>query len=170
MSKMLPLVSYETEKALKKVSLTRIPHHKGYHLSSERLLFCPGLTVTSLDVKENGQIFIGTFSLEQCNTEWSVIVDVMYLSGYLVWQSPQVCLALVSTGASESEIYFITFSYLSMQTHTSHTLSLKEKSSYWHTHTQTDTNRLKRSCRYVAVKGIYVFVISSLNPSVYQGP
>lgn len=62
--------------------------------------------MTSLNVKENGQIFIGTFSLEQRSAELSVIVDVMYLSVYLVWQSPQVCWVLLSTGTSESEIFF----------------------------------------------------------------
>lgn len=95
---MLSLVSYEIEKALKKVGLTCKPCSKGYHFSSERPLFSPRLTVTSLDVKENGQIFIGTFSLERCNAEQSVIVDVIYLSVYLLWQSPQVCWVLVSTG------------------------------------------------------------------------
>lgn len=106
---MLSLVSYEIEKALKKVWLNmQALQQRLSSLLSERLLFCPGLTVTSLDVKENGQIFIGTFSLERSNAEQSVIVDVMYLSVYLVWQSPQVCWVLVSTGASESKISFIT--------------------------------------------------------------
>lgn len=111
MTEMLSLVSYEIEKALKKVGLACEPCSRGYHLPSKRLLFCPGLTVTSLDVKENGQIFIGTFSLERYSAEQSVIVDVMYLSLYLVWQSPQVCWVLVSTGARESQISFVTFSY-----------------------------------------------------------
>lgn len=109
MTEMLSLVSYEIEKALKKVWLNmQALQQRLSSLLSERLLFCPGLTVTSLDVKENGQIFIGTFSLERSNAEQSVIVDVMYLSVYLVWQSPQVCWVLVSTGASESKISFIT--------------------------------------------------------------
>lgn len=56
--------------------------------------------MTSLDVKETGEIFIDTISLEQCSTEQrSVIVDVMYLSFYLLWQSPQVCWVMFSTGA-----------------------------------------------------------------------
>lgn len=116
MTEMLSLVSYEIEKALQTVGLPCRPFSKGYHLSSEGALFCPELTVTSLDVKENGKIFIGTFSLEQCSAEQSVIVDVMHLSVYLVWQSPQVSWVLVSTGASESKIFFVTFSYLPLQT------------------------------------------------------
>lgn len=56
--------------------------------------------MTSRDVKEIGQIFIDTTSLEQRGTEQRrVIVDVMYLSFYGLWQSPQVCWALFSTGA-----------------------------------------------------------------------
>lgn len=118
MTEMLSLVSYKIEKALKKAGLICTPRSKGYHLSSERPLSCAGLTVISLDVKENGQIFIGTFSLEQGGTEQSVIGDVMYLSVYLVWQSPQVCWVLVSTGTSESEISFI---HLPSQTPSAHT-------------------------------------------------
>lgn len=88
------------------------PRSKGYHLSSEGPLSCPGLTVTSLDVKENGQIFIGTFSLERSSAAQSVIGDVMYSSVYLVWQSPQVSRVVVTTGTSESEISFIASSHL----------------------------------------------------------
>lgn len=124
MTEMLSLVSYEIEKALKKVWLNmQALQQRLSSLLSERLLFCPGLTVTSLDVKENGQIFIGTFSLERSNAEQSVIVDVMYLSVYLVWQSPQVCWVLVSTGASESKISFITLWYFPPRRRTRHTLS-----------------------------------------------
>ena len=95
MTETLSLVSYEIEKALKKVWLNmQALQQRLSSLLSERLLFCPGLTVTSLDVKENGQIFIGTFSLERSNAEQSVIVDVMYLSVYLGWQSPQVRLGV----------------------------------------------------------------------------
>lgn len=99
MTEMPTLVSYEIGNALKRVGLTCKACSKGYHIFSERLL-CPGLTVTSLDVKETGEIFIDTISLEQCSTEQrSVIVDVMYLSFYLLWQSPQVCWVMLSTGA-----------------------------------------------------------------------
>lgn len=122
MTEMLSLGSYDIQKALKKVGFTCKSCRKGYHLNSERPLFCPGLTLTSLDVKENGQIFIGTSSLEQCSTEQSVIVNVMHLTVYLVWQGPQVCWVLVSTGTSESKISFTTSLYLPSQTHT---LSLK---------------------------------------------
>lgn len=80
MTKTLSLISYKTEK----LGLTCEPCSKGYHRSSESPLSCPGLTVSSLDVKENGQIFIGTFSLEACSAEQSVIGDVMYLSVHLI--------------------------------------------------------------------------------------
>lgn len=125
MTEMLLLVSSKIEKALKKTGLICKPCSKGYHLSSEKPLSCPGLTVTSLDVKGNGQIFIGTLSLERAGTERGVIGDVMYLSVYLVWQSPQVCWVLVSTGTSESKISFITSSHFPAQTHDTHFLSLK---------------------------------------------
>lgn len=91
---MLSLVSYKIEK----LGLTCEPRSKGYHDSSESPLSCPGLS--SLDAKENGQIFIGTFSLEQCSVEQGVIGDVMYLTVHLVWQSPQVFWVYVSTGTS----------------------------------------------------------------------
>lgn len=79
------LVPYEIGNALKKVGLTCKARSKGYHIFSERLLFCPGLTVTSLDIKETGEIFIGTIFQERSSTEQrSVIVDVMYLSFYLL--------------------------------------------------------------------------------------
>lgn len=111
------LVSCKIERALKKLGLACRPCSRGYHLFFETPLSCLRLTVTSLDVKENGHIFIGTFSLEHCSVEQSVIGDVMYLSVYLVWQSPQVCWVLISTGTSESEISFITSSYLPSRAH-----------------------------------------------------
>lgn len=93
-------VAFETGNGLKKVGLTREARSKGYHIVCERLLLCPGLTVTSRDVKEIGQIFIDTVSLERCSREQRrVAVDVMYSSFYGLWQSPQVCWALFSTGA-----------------------------------------------------------------------
>lgn len=137
MTEMLLLVSSKIEKALKKTGLICKPCSKGYHLSSEKPLSCPGLTVTSLDVKGNWQIFIGTLSLEQAGTERGVIGDVMYLSVYLVWQSPQVCWVLVSTGTSESKISFITSSHLPAQTHDTHFLSLKVMWAHMRTHTHT---------------------------------
>lgn len=117
-------------KHLKRVGLVREPPSKGYRVSSGGPWFCLRLTVTALDVKENGQIFIGTLSLEQCSAEQSVIVDVMYLSVYLVWQSPQVCWVLVSTGTSESEIYFYRLLVLLTNTH-----SQPQGDASFHTHT-----------------------------------
>lgn len=100
MTEMPTFVAFEPGNGLKNVGLTWEACSKGYHIVCERLLLCPGLTVTSRDVKEIGQIFIDTTSLEQRGTEQRrVIVDVMYLSFYGLWQSPQVCWALFSTGA-----------------------------------------------------------------------
>ena len=109
--------------------------------------------MTSLDVKENGQIFIGTFSLERSNAEQSVIVDVMYLSVYLVWQSPQVCWVLVSTGASESKISFITLLYLPLaDTHGTHSQPQGNVTSCIPTRTERHARRLWRRCRNTLVK------------------
>lgn len=106
--------------------------------------------MTSLDVKESGQIFIGTVSLERRSAERSVIGDVMYLSVYLVWQGPQVCWVLVSTGTSESEVSFITFSYSPTQKHTAaRSRPQGDASSCADTHSQT-----RKYCRNVAAKGI----------------
>lgn len=146
------LVSYKIERALKKLGLACRPR-RGYHLSFERPLSCLWLTVTSLDVKENGHIFIGTFSLEPCSAEESVIGDVMYLSVYLVWQSPQVCWVLISTGTSGSEISFITSSYLPSRAHSAHSQPQGDVSWLTWTHTQRQRGK-KSSCRNVVVTRI----------------
>lgn len=142
---------------------------KGYHIFSERLLLCPGLTVTSLDVKETGEIFIDTISLEQCSTEQrSVIVDVMYLSFYLLWQSPQVCWVMFSTGAWERNFFNHLLILTPTNTHSTHSQPQGDASSYTNRHART--HRLWMSFRNTLVKGIEVSVISGLNPSVYHGP
>lgn len=108
---------YKIERRLRLTWVACIPCSRGRHLPSERPLPCPQLTVTSLNMKEKSQIFIGTISLEQCGMEKCVTGDVKHLSVYLVWQSPQVWGVLVSTGNSESSSSFITFSCLASQTH-----------------------------------------------------
>lgn len=138
------------------LDLTCEPCSRGYHLAFERPLSCAGLTVISLDVKENRHIFIGTFSPEHRGAEQSVIGDVMYLSVYLVWQSPQVCWVLISTGTSESEISFITSAYGLSRTHSTHC-------SY------TDTHRQEKGLAEMELWSKFKSVISSLNPSVHQG-
>lgn len=139
------------KRLLKKIGLTCKPCSKGYHLSSERPLFSPRLTVTSLDVKENGQIFIGTFSLERCSAEQSVIVDVIYLSVYLVWQSPQVCWVLVSTGTcwERNVLYHLLVLTLANTQHTpsaSRWWELMHRHAYARTHTHTLNELQERSC------------------------
>lgn len=138
------LVSCKMERALKKRGLACRPCSRGYHPPFERPLSRLRLTVTSLDVKENRQIFIGTFSLERCSVKQSVIGDVMYLSVYLVWQSPQVCWVLISTGTSESETSFITSTYLPSRAH--HSVQSQPRGdvgSWGHTLTHT---RAEKHC------------------------
>lgn len=100
------------QRLLKRFSQHADPAAGGLLPLLEAPLFCPRLTVTSLEVKGKGQIFIGTFSPELCGAEQSVSVDVMCLRVYLAWQSPQVRWVLLSIGAG---IFLVTFS--NVQTH-----------------------------------------------------